>query len=136
MSNEDLRIEGTVEKVIFFNENNGYTVIKLETDDGLFSVVGNLGKIDEGESLILDGKFVVNQKYGMQFVAQYCERKLPDTSVNIEKFLASGAIQSITKSIAKKIINAFGDDTLNIMEKTPERLTEIKGISQKRCDMI
>lgn len=136
MSNEDLRIEGIVEKVIFFNENNGYNVIKLDTDDGLFTVVGNLGKIDEGESLILDGKFVVNQKYGMQFSAEYCERKLPDTSVNIEKFLVSGAIQSITKSIAKKIINAFGDDTLNIMEKTPERLTEIKGISQKRCDMI
>ncbi|MDE6520502.1 MAG: ATP-dependent RecD-like DNA helicase [Ruminococcus sp.] len=136
MGNEDLRIEGIVEKVIFFNENNGYTVIKLDTDDGLFTVVGNLGKIDEGESLILDGKFIVNQKYGMQFSAEYCERKLPDTSVNIEKFLASGAIQSITKSIAKKIINAFGDDTLNIMEKTPEKLAEIKGISQKRCDMI
>lgn len=136
MNDEVLRIEGTVERVIFFNENNGYTVIKLETDDEIISVVGNLGKVDEGENLILDGKFVVNQKYGMQFSAEYCERKLPDTSVNIEKFLASGAIKSITKSIAKKIINAFGDDTLNIIEKTPNRLTEVKGISQKRCDMI
>ena len=131
-----LRMEGIVEKVLFFNENNGYIVFDFDKGGELVSVVGELGEVDEGESLILEGKYESNQKYGLQFHAEYCERKLPETVVNIEKYLASGVFKGINKALAKKIVSAFGVQTLEIIETNPRRLMEIKGISQKKCQEI
>lgn len=136
MEHEILHIEGTVENVLFKNENNGYIVLDLDAGGSLITVVGELGDIETGEGLILEGHYVTHQKFGTQFQAEYCERKLPDTVVNIEKYLSSGAIKGIGPSLARRIVNVFGSQTLEIMENDPYRLSEIKGISAKKCDEI
>lgn len=136
MEHEILHIEGTVENVLFKNENNGYIVLDLDAGGTLITVVGELGDIETGEGLILEGHYVTHQKFGTQFQAEYCERKLPDTVVNIEKYLSSGAIKGIGPSLARRIVNVFGSQTLEIMENDPYRLSEIKGISAKKCDEI
>ena len=136
MSNELLHIEGSVENIIYTNEDNGYIVLDLKSKDEKITVVGLLGNIEEGEILILEGNYTTHKKYGIQFSAEYCERKLPDKAVNIEKYLASGAIKGIGPGLAKKIVKFFGDNTLNIMEKNPDKLCQIKGISPKKCREI
>lgn len=133
MEEKTIQIEGTVENVLFRNENNGYIVLDLNAGDELVTVVGELGDIESGESLILEGKYEVHQRFGTQFHAEYCERKLPSNVVNIEKYLASGAIKGIGPSLAKRIVSVFGEKTLEIMEKEPHRLSEVKGISAKKC---
>lgn len=136
MADGFLHIEGSVESVIFRNEINGYIVLDLDANGELITVVGLLGNVEEGEILILEGKYGSHRKYGTQFVAEYCERKLPDNAVNIEKYLASGAIKGIGAGLARKIVRVFGDDTLDIIEHNPHRLCEIKGISPKKCKEI
>ena len=136
MEHDVLHIEGTVENILFKNEANGYVVLDLDAGGELITVVGELGDIEEGEGLILEGSYVTHRKFGTQFRAEYCERKLPDTVVNIEKYLASGAIKGIGPGLAKKIVNVFGAQTLDIMEHDPMRLSEIKGISVSRCEEI
>lgn len=131
-----LHIEGTVEEVLYSNESNGYTVFELDAGGELITVVGELGDISDGENLILEGNYSNHKKYGIQFSAEYCERKLPDTAVNIEKYLASGAIKGIGAKTAEKIVRVFGNKTLEIIEKEPHRLCEIKGISPARCTAI
>ena len=136
MEQELLHIEGTVESVLYKKETDGYAVLDLDAGGELITVVGELGDVDEGESLILEGYYVTHRKFGTQFRAEYCERKLPDTVVNIEKYLASGAIKGIGPGLAKKIVNTFGAQTLDIMEHDPMRLSEIKGISRTKCGEI
>ncbi len=136
MENKAIHIEGTVENVLFKNEENGYIVLDLNAGGELITVVGELGDIDSGEGLILEGEYVTHKKFGPQFRADYCERKLPDTVVNIEKYLASGAIKGIGPGLAKKIVKAFGDKTLDIIENDTYRLREIKGISAGKCEEI
>lgn len=136
MEHDIIHIEGTVENVLFKNESNGYIVLDLEAGGELITVVGELGEIESGEGLILEGKYVTHHKFGTQFQAEYCERKLPDTVVNIEKYLSSGAIKGIGPSLAGKIVSVFGERTLDIMEHDPYRLGEIKGISAKKCEEI
>ena len=136
MEHEVLHIEGTVENVLYKNENNGYIVLDLDAGGELITVVGELGDIEEGEGLILEGSYISHPRFGTQFSAVYCERKLPETVVNIEKYLASGAVKGIGPGLAKKIVDVFGDRTLDIMENAPFRLAEIKGISPKKCEEI
>lgn len=136
MDNETLHIEGTVENVLFRNEENGYTVLDLDAGGELITVVGELGDVDAGEILIVEGNYVTHKKFGTQFKAEYCEQKLPNNSINIEKYLASGAIKGIGPGLAKKIVNVFGDRTLEVIEKETYRLSEIKGISASKCGDI
>lgn len=136
MDEKPLHIEGTVETVLFKNELNGYAVVDLDAGGEMITAVGDLGDVEEGEGLILEGQYVSHKKFGTQFRAEYCERKLPDTVVNIEKYLASGAVKGIGPGLAKKIVNVFGDKTLDIMENDPHRLSEIKGISASKCEEI
>lgn len=131
-----IHIEGAVETVLFRNESNGYAVLDLDAGGELITVVGSLGEVEEGEILILEGSYETHRKFGTQFHAEYCERKLPDTVVNIEKYLASGAIKGIGPALAKRIVNVFGAATLDIIENAPYRLSEVRGISQKKCDEI
>lgn len=133
MENNTIRIEGTVEEVLYLNSTNGYIVLDLSTENDLITVVGELGEIKEGERLIVDGMYSTHSKFGTQFKATYCERKLPDTSESIEKYLASGIIKGIGVSTAKKIVDTFGDNTFNIIENEPERLLEIKGITKNKA---
>ena len=134
--NENQHIEGTVEHVTFRNESNGYLVLDLNTGSELITVTGEIGEADEGEVLSLWGQYVPHPRYGMQFQAEACERKLPSTAADIERYLSSGTIRGIGKSLASKIVKAFGDDTLNIIEHQPERLMEIRGMTQSKCDGI
>ena len=131
-----LHIEGTVETVLFRNESNGYVVLDLDAGGELITVVGELGDVDEGEGLILEGSYTTHKRFGTQFRAEYCERKLPDTVVNIEKYLASGAIKGIGPALAKRIVKVFGSETLSVMENDPIKLTVIKGISPSKCQEI
>lgn len=136
MAGEFLHIEGSVENILFKNPANGYIVLDLDAGGEFIPVFGNLGDIEEGEVLILEGNYTTSQKYGTQFKAEYCERKLPENAVNIEKYLASGAIKGIGPGLAKKIVNMFGAASLEIIENNTYRLSEIKGISRKKCDEI
>ncbi len=136
METKTLRIEGTVENVMFRNEQNGYAVLDLDAGGELITVVGEIGDVDEGERLALEGSYVTHPRFGNQFQAQYCERKLPSDALSIQKYLASGAIKGIGPSLARKIVDVFGANTLEIMEKEPTKLLEIRGISPKKCENI
>ena len=136
MEEKPLHIEGTVENILYKNELNGYAVVDIDAGGELITAVGDLGDVEEGEGLILEGQYITHKKFGTQFRADYCERKLPDTIVNIEKYLASGAIKGIGPALAKRIVNVFGAQTLDIMENNPHRLSEIKGISKSKCEEI
>ncbi len=131
-----LHLEGTVENVLYINPENGYTVLDLDADGTMVTVVGEMGETEEGERLSVDGEYITHPRYGMQFRAQYWERKLPADAFNIQRYLSSGAIKGIGPSLAKKIVSVFGDRTLEIMEKTPTRLTEVRGISEQKCEAI
>lgn len=136
MENKTIRLEGIVEEVIFSNATNGYVVLDLSTENDLITVVGELGEVKEGEKLIVDGQYSTHSRFGTQFKAVYCERKLPDTSDSIERYLTSGIIKGIGQSVAKKIVQTFGEDTFNVIENEPERLSEIRGISKKKAVAI
>lgn len=136
MDQELIKIEGTVESVIYRNEVNGYTVLDIDTDGSMVTAVGELGDVEAGEVLLMEGKYVNHLKFGTQFTVEYCERKLPNTSINICKYLSSGAIKGIGPALAKRIVDVFGEKTLDIMEKEPSKLLEIKGISPKKCESI
>ncbi len=129
-------LKGTVDEVRYYNEQNGYIVIDLETEDALVTAVGQMGQLEPGEELELTGRFVTHARFGEQFEAESCLRTLPSTVVNIERYLASGIIRGIGRALAKRIVAEFGEFTLQIIEKSPEKLTRIKGISPQKCEEI
>ena len=130
------RIEGSVDRILFRNQDNGYTVLDLDMGDTLTTVVGDLGNVDEGEELCLTGEYVTHSKFGLQFKVSVCERKLPQTARAIQKYLSSGVIKGIGPSLAKKIVERFGDRALDVMENSPRELLDIKGISPKKYEEI
>ena len=129
-------ISGTVDTVIYRNEDNGYTVIELECEDEYIVAVGELGTIQAGEEVTLVGDYTTHSKYGLQFNAIAYERKLPSNANAIKKYLASGVIKGIGPATAKKIVDKFGDDTLVILENEPNRLSEVSGITKSLSDKI
>ena len=129
-------MRGTVDDVMFYNEDTGYVVADLETEEAIITVVGELGRLEPGEELELTGSFVTHPRFGQQFRADSCVRALPSTVVNIERYLASGVIRGIGKALAKRIVAEFGEFTLQIIEKEPEKLCRIKGISPQKCEEI
>lgn len=126
-------LSGTVEEVIYRNSENGYIVLNLDCNGSLVAVNGSLGDIVEGEKLTLTGEYVNSAKYGRQFKATICERLLPTTESEIRKYLGSGIIKGIGPAVAKKIVAAFGAESLEIIESTPMRLSEIKGITPDKA---
>lgn len=130
------KIEGEIDSVIYRNDDSGFAVIMLKSENKLYSVVGELGNVEEGEELVCTGKFVVHKKFGNQFKCEICERRLPESTSAIRKYLAGGAVKGIGASTAKAIVDKFGEDTLNILENHPERLVEINGISAKKAENI
>ena len=112
--NQGIIIEGSVDQILFSNPSNGYAVVGLSTNDGDIVVTGELGNVEEGELLSVTGKYVNHPRYGTQFSAEVCERKLPETSAAILKYLSSGVIIGIGPTLAKRIVEKFGDNTLDI----------------------
>lgn len=126
---EIITITGTAEEIVYKNPDNGYIVITMDIDGAPETVVGTLGDIVEGESLILRGNYIASAKYGRQFKAVTCERKLPTTAEEIRRYLGSGIIKGIGPAMAKKIVHAFGEESLDIIENDPKRLSTLNGIS-------
>lgn len=124
-------IEGYVAKIIYHNDENGYSVISLQTEEDEMTCVGTFPFISEGEFLAASGSYTDHPVYGAQFMIENYDRREPEDLFSIERYLGSGALKGIGPVIAKRIVKKFKADTLRIMQEEPERLSEIKGISER-----
>ena len=129
-------LEGTIEEIIFRNDSNGYTVAVLSHKDEYTTFVGKFLQLHIGENVRLVGKFVTNAKYGEQFSVESSEVIYPSTISGIKKYLASGLIKGVGPVTSEAIVDKFKENTLQVIEFTPNRLTEVKGISEKKAIMI
>ncbi len=131
-------LKGIVERITYSNPENGFTVIRLKTEnkDDLVTVVGTLTPLNPGTQLMLKGEWKTDSKFGKQFSVKSYKELMPSTLTGIEKYLGSGLIKGIGPVYAKKIINKFGLSTIDVIEKNPDRLNEIEGIGEKRIEMI
>lgn len=129
-------VTGYVDHIVFRNEENGYTVFNLENDDGELTCVGSFNFISEGELLELQGDYVNHNVYGSQFKVSSYRIKEPEDLVSIERYLGSGAIKGVGAALAARIVRRFKEDTFRIIEEEPERLAEIKGISERKAREI
>ena len=129
-------IIGSVESIIFVNEKNGYSVIEIANDDENITATGVMPGISVGEELRLIGEFKTHPAYGEQFNVKTYERSLPTTVTSILKYLSSGAIKGIGPSTAMKLVDTFGEKTLEVLENTPEKLLEVKGLTKSRAKKI
>lgn len=128
-----MKIVGNVENTVFRNIENGYSVINLSYNNKRLTVVGSLPEVYEGQTLELEGNFVVNKKFGEQFQVTDGKVVEPTTLPAIEKYLASGLIYGVGPVTAKRIVEEFGLDTLAVMEFNPVKLSKIKGISKQKA---
>ena len=131
-------LEGVLERITFYNEENGFLIGKLKGNDksAEVAVVGKAPKVQCGETLALKGKWVNHPKHGRQFSFDSFESKLPASAYGIRKYLASGLIHGIGKTYANKIVDKFGADTLNVISEDSGRLREVGGIGKKRIKNI
>ena len=137
MSDQELeKIEGAVSAVIFQNEENGYTILKLDVHDEQVTVVGPMAGVAPGEYLSVRGRWTRHPTYGPQMKAEVVDRRLPQSMKEIFHYLSSGAIKGVGKTTARLIIEAFGEEALTVIEEDPEQLTKIKGITKKRARQI
>ncbi|MBQ3544359.1 MAG: ATP-dependent RecD-like DNA helicase [Lachnospiraceae bacterium] len=126
-------IKGYIEKIVYRNSENGYTVMSINADGDDIACVGIFHFIDEGEYVELRGEFIEHPTYGEQLKVSDYEVVEPEDELAIIRYLGSGAIKGIKEATATKIVNRFKKDTFRIMEEEPERLAEIKGISMKKA---
>ncbi len=131
--NELIVIEGTVQAIIFQNPENGYTVLRLRVGDESVTAVGTLPGLAPGEGLRLYGSWNTHASFGQQFKAEHAERSLPEGSSAIYEYLAGGAIKGVGPKLARQIVSEFGPRTLEVIETSPEELTKIKGITDKKA---
>lgn len=124
-------IQGYVKRIVYHSELTGYYVLTIETEDKEITATGNIPSVSEGQLLLLTGEIVNHPSYGEQFKFVKCEIKQLEDRVSIERYLASGTIKGIGQAMAKRIVKKFGTDAFRIMEQEPERLVEIKGISER-----
>ena len=130
-------LQGIISSVIFQNYDNGYAVLRLSCENGqTVTVVGTIPLPSAGERLMVTGKWSNHASYGRQFEAEFLERMMPQTSQDILQYLSSRAIKGIGPKTAARIVNRFGDQSLIIMEREPERLAEVSGISLAKAQAI
>ena len=131
-------VTGHIDHIIFRNEDNGYTVMVLKgvKDEDELTCVGTFPVITQGASIEAEGSFIQHPVYGKQFQAVRLTEKMPEDAMAMERYLGSGAIKGIGAALAGRIVRHFGSDTLRIVEEEPERLAEIKGISEKKAHEI
>lgn len=129
-------IQGSIEAIVFQNEQTGYVVMELDVAGSLVTAVGELGEVFEGETVKLTGNFTSHATYGTQFKASLCERSLPKGVNEIYKYLASGVIRGIGDKTASAIVAQFGEKTLEVIEKEPHRLKSVRGISESKAEKI
>lgn len=131
-----ITLEGTVEEIIYKNEDNGYTVAMMETKDDVVTIVGYIPFLNIGETLRVEGEWSYHPNYGEQLKIENVSTVVPATINGIEKYLSSGLIPCIGPKTAQKIVERFGVDSLDIIQYTPERLKEIEGIGDKKIKKI
>ncbi len=131
--NEAVALKGTVEKITYKNTGNGYTVALLRVGKERVTAVGTLPFLCEGEAVTLTGHYVIHSTYGRQFAVEKAEQNTPSGAAAILKYLSSGAIRGIGPATAVKIVERFGDRTLEILENSPEELAAIRGISREKA---
>jgi exodeoxyribonuclease V alpha subunit len=140
-------LEGTVERITFYSEEDGYSVIRLlpasprdlwsaAGEDGLVTVIGNLPEVIPGESLEIQGAWQTHPSYGRQFRAEVVHRIAPATIEGIRRYLGSGLIKGVGPKTAERIVDHFGIDTLRVLDEDPERLHEVEGVGQHRVRLI
>ncbi len=143
------QISGSVERITYYSQETGYSVLRLKPDsrgmlpfkyaggrEALITVVGNLPEVNPGEWLKLTGRWISHTKHGRQFQAEECEQSLPATTEGIKRYLGSGMIRGIGPVMAERIVDRFGEDTLEVIDYEPERLNEVLGIGKKRIRSI
>lgn len=131
-----MKIEGEVKNILFFNEENGYTVFSLSSSEGVVTVTGMVPKLFVGEEVEVEGYFVEHKKYGQQFIIEFCNKVLPTSEKGIVRYLSSGLIKGIGPVLASKMVKKFGKDIFKIIEENSNRLFEIEKLGQKKIDMI
>ncbi|MBE6955913.1 MAG: ATP-dependent RecD-like DNA helicase [Ruminococcaceae bacterium] len=129
-------VEGIVSSIIFQNEENGYTILRLEAGQGEITAVGCMPGVAPGESLTLRGGWVRHPAYGEQFKTESVERRLPRGVKEVFHYLASGVVKGIGQTTARRMVEEFGEDALTVLEQEPEKLTVIKGITAKRANQM
>jgi exodeoxyribonuclease V alpha subunit len=129
-------IQGVVDDIVFQNEENGYAIAHIVGNNDRITIVGVIPFLSEGQDLKLQGQWVVHPQFGKQFKVEGCEEVLPSTAAGIEKYLASGVISGIGPVTARKIVEKFGEKTLDILDNDIDKLKEIEGIGEKKIDII
>lgn len=129
-------VKGYVDHIIYRNGENGYTVMDLICDGEELICVGMFRTIDEGETMEVEGDYVEHPVYGKQLKVESYRITVPDDAVSMERYLGSGAIKGLGEALASRIVKKFGEDTFRIIEEEPERLAEIKGISERKAREI
>lgn len=131
------QIQGTVDDIVFQNEDNGYVVARFKSKEkSIITIVGCIPYITEGQELKLMGEWTVHKEFGQQFRVDSCEELVPSTLVGIERYLSSGIISGIGPVTARKIVEKFGEETLEVLDGDMGRLREIEGIGEKKIELI
>ena len=131
------KLSGSVESIIYANEENGYTILDFGTDQNeLVTLVGTIPYVAEGDELTVYGKWVHNPKYGRQFQVQQFEKRLPSDAAAILRYLSSGAVKGIGPKKAQKLVELFGEDTFDVIENHPDWMVQIPGISHRMAGEI
>ena len=135
--NELIELAGSVQSVIYKNEENGYTVLRFVDSNGeLVTVVGCFPYAAAGESMIVSGTWTTHNVHGKQFKAEYAQRFLPTSAAAIYDYLAGGAVRGIGPATASLLVNRFGENTLDVLEHSPEKIAQIKGISLQKAQQM
>ena len=128
--NDMIKMQGRVDNVLYKNDENGYSVCDIETENGeIFTATGNMPYICVGEKVEIYGKWTKHRNYGRQFVVERLQKILPTSKNDILRYLSSGAIKGIGPKIAQKIVEQYGEDTFEVIANHPSWISNIKGIS-------
>ncbi|MDE6977649.1 MAG: ATP-dependent RecD-like DNA helicase [Lachnospiraceae bacterium] len=130
------KVKGYIDHIIYQNRDNGYAVLSFITEGEELVCVGSFKNVESGETLEIEGDFVEHPVYGSQLKAAGFRVEPPDDAASMERYLGSGAIKGIGEALAARIVRKFGEDTFRIMEEEPERLSEVKGISERKAREI
>ncbi|MBR3003043.1 MAG: ATP-dependent RecD-like DNA helicase [Clostridia bacterium] len=131
-----MEIEGEIEDVIYQNEANSYMIADFGMEEEVITIVGYLPFVNVGDTLRLYGKYVEHKDYGRQFKVDTFEKLMPKTLASLERYLASGSIKGVGEATAKRIVDAFKDDTIHVLKYEPEKLAGVRGISEKKAQEI
>ena len=132
------KIRGTVERIVYENPDNGFSVLRLKVREyqDLVTAVGNMAGIRAGSALLLEGEWRMDSRFGKQLQVVRYQEEIPADSAGMERYLSSGLIKGIGPVNAGRLVAAFGQDTFRVIEEEPERLLAVQGVGPKRVDMI